>query len=122
MEGASVGAGGGGGAVGVAGQCPVPAVNDDQVMEFAQQFQVPQGGGAAVGPVDQMVGVASGWGLVAAGELAVPVPGDHGLAQVRGDGAGAAAHVEGLAEAGVRRAEACGRAGRRRARRARRAG
>ncbi len=42
VEGASVGAGGGGGAVGVAGQFPAPAVDDDQVVKSAEQAQVPQ--------------------------------------------------------------------------------
>jgi len=84
VEDASVGCGGGGGSVGVAGDFPAPAVDDDDVMESAEKCQVPQGGGAALSPGDQVVDLADGGGLLAAREPAVLVPLDDGFAQVRG--------------------------------------
>src|ERR1700681_525133 len=45
----AVGAGGGGGAVGVEGDLPAPLVDGDEVVEGAEQDQVSQGGGAAFG-------------------------------------------------------------------------
>ena len=100
VEDASVGCGGGGGAVGVAGDFPAPAVNDDDVMKSAKHCQVPQRGRAALGPGDQMVDLADRRGLLAAGEPAFFVPLDDGFAQVRGDGAGGAAEVQRLGQAG----------------------
>ena len=42
----------------------------------------------------QVVGLAGGGALAAAGEPAAAVPGDHGAAQVIGDGLGGPAHVQ----------------------------
>ena len=66
VEGASVGCGGGGGAVGVAGDVPAPPVYRDLVVEPAVQAEVAQAGGAALGPRDQVVDLADGGGLPAA--------------------------------------------------------
>jgi non-specific serine/threonine protein kinase len=49
-------------------------VDHDEVVEFAEELEVAERGGAALGPVDQVVGLAPVRGVVAAGELAVPVP------------------------------------------------
>ena len=97
VEGASVGCGGGGGAVGVAGDVPAPPMDSYLVVESAEQDQVGQAGGAAVGPVDQVVRLGHGCGLPAAGELAVLVAEGDGGAQVGRDGAGGAADVQWLA-------------------------
>ena len=100
VEYASVGCGGGGGSVGVAGDFPAPAVDDDDVVIAAEHCQVAQGGGAAVGPGDEVVDLADRRGLLAAGEPAVLVPLGDGFAQVRGDEAGGAAEAGGLGQAG----------------------
>ena len=76
---------------------PAPAVDRDLVVEPAEQDQVAQAGGAAVGPVDQVVHLADRRGLPAPGELAMLVAEDDGGAQVGRDGAGGAADVERLA-------------------------
>jgi hypothetical protein len=68
-------------------------VDGDQVMEGAEQDQIGQGGGAAFGPWDDVVDLAGGGPLPAAGEGAVPVPGDDRAAQMRRDGAGGGANV-----------------------------
>ena len=82
VECASVGCGGGGGSVGVAGDGPAPAVDDDAVVVPAEKCQVAQGGGAALGPGDEVVDLADRRGLLAAGEAAFAVPLDDGFAQV----------------------------------------
>ena len=97
VQGAAVGCGSGAGAVGVAGDFPAPSVDRDEVVEPAEQAEVGQAGGAACGPRDQVVDLAGGGGLGAAGELAVLVALDDGGAQVGGDGAGGAAEVQWLA-------------------------
>ena len=63
--------------------CPAPAVDHDEVVKSAEQAGGSPGGGAALGPGDQVVHVADGRWLVAAGKLTVPVPLDDGFAQVR---------------------------------------
>ena len=93
----AVGAFGGGGAVGVQGQCPAPAVNDHQMVEVAEQGQVVQAGRAAFGPRDQVVHVTADGRGGAAGEGAVPVALDDGAAQVRRDLLGGLAEVQGQA-------------------------
>src|SRR6266545_307155 len=67
------------------------------VVSGAEEDGVVQVGGAAVGPVPQMVGVAPAGGQVAAGEGAARIPQDQGAAQRGGDGALRAAEVQGLA-------------------------
>ena len=63
----------------------------------AEQDEVVEGGLAAVGPVDDVVGVAHhGW-AGAAGEGAVVVAGDQGAPQGRGDESCGAGDVEDLA-------------------------
>ena len=98
-----VGAGGGGGAVGVQGEVPAPAVDGGEVVEGAEQDQVVQAGGAAVAAGSEVVGLAGGGALAAAGEPAAAVPGDHGAAQVIGDGLGRFADVQRQADAARRR-------------------
>ena len=97
-----VGAAGGGGrnsglpVVGVEADLPGGVV-DDAVVLAAEQDEVVQAGRAAVGPVDDVVGVAHhGW-AGAAGEGAVVVAGDQGAPQGRGDESCGAADVEDLA-------------------------
>src|SRR5712691_13355292 len=81
----AAGVGHGGGAVGVEGDCPVPLVDDDQVVEGAEQDQLGQFGAAAFAAGGGVVHVAGvGW-LVAAGGGAVPVAEDDGAAQVGRD-------------------------------------
>ena len=63
------------------------------MVEGAEQDQVGQGGVAAFGPGFEVVDLAGGGPLVAAGEGAVPVAGDDGAAQVRRDGGGGGAGV-----------------------------
>src|SRR6266498_3038113 len=67
------------------------------VVAGAEQDGVEQVGGAAVGPVQQMVDVAPAGGQVAAGEGAALIAEDQGAAQRGGDGALGAAEVQGLA-------------------------
>src|SRR6516164_3957089 len=102
VQGAAVRAGGGGGAVGVQGQGPAPAVDDDLVVERAQGDQVPQGGRAGLGAGDQVVDVADAGGLIAAGEGAVAVPDDDRAAQVDRDGLAGRADVQRQADRGQR--------------------
>src|SRR5207245_623718 len=85
VQGAAVGAGHGGGAVGVQGDGPALAVDQGQVVDGAHQQAVDQAGGAAAAAGDDVVHVAGGRGLVAAGRGAVPVADDDGAAQVGGD-------------------------------------
>src|SRR5580693_7670472 len=89
-----VGAGGGGGAVGVQGEVPAPAVDGGEVVEGAEQDQVGQAGRTALAAGLEVVGLAGGGALAAAGEPAAAVAGDHGAAQVVGDGFGGLAHVQ----------------------------
>src|SRR6266571_2699318 len=102
VQGAAVGAGGGGGAVRVEGDGPAPPVDQDQVVEAAQQDAVSQAGGAVPAAGDDVVDVTGCRGLVAAGGGAVPVPGDDRAAQVRRDGVGDGADVQGQADRGGR--------------------
>ena len=95
VQGAAVGCGGANGAVGVAGDCPAPSVDDGEVVEAAEQAEVGQAGGAAVGPGDEVVHVADRGRLGAARKLTMPVPLDDGGAQVGWDGAGGAARSRG---------------------------
>ena len=91
---------------------------DGGVVELAEQDQVVQVGGAAGGPVDEVVGFQV-VGLVAAGELAHPVVADHqGAAEGAGDEAAGAAEgedsavaVEDGAEEGVVAGELAGGGG-----------
>ncbi len=69
------------------------------VMSEAQQAPVGQAGGAAVGPVVPVVGMAGGGRPVAAGHHAALVPGDDRSADRGWEGALPTAHVEGLAGA-----------------------
>src|ERR1700722_2363376 len=91
----AVGAGRGGGAVGIELDRPAPAVDPDEVVEDAEQDHVGQAGPAALGSGLDVVDLAGGGFLGAAGGGAVPVAGDDGAAQVRGDGAGRGADVQG---------------------------
>src|SRR5205809_1116488 len=65
----------------------------------AQQFQVVEVGGAAVGPVDDVMRVAESGGQGASCPLAVLVAGDECVPGGGGDVAGGAADVEDLAGA-----------------------
>jgi hypothetical protein len=70
-------------AVGVDGQGPAEFVQDDVVVPPTIIFEVGGAGAAAVGAVGDVVGFASGGGLVAAaGELARLVPERDEAAQV----------------------------------------
>ena len=75
-------------AVGVEGQVPAQLVHRDQVVEGAEQEQVVQPGRPTLGPGPQVVDLAGGGWLGAAGERAVPVAGDDRPAQVPGHGGG----------------------------------
>jgi hypothetical protein len=71
-------------------------VVEDPVVVAADQHEVVQGGGAVVGPVSEVVGVAHhGW-AGAGGEGAVVVAGDQGVPDRDGHGAGGTADVEDL--------------------------
>ena len=72
-------------ASGVQGELPAPAVHRDEVMERAEQQEVIEAGAAAFAAGPEVVDLAGGGALAAAGERAVPVPGDHRAAQVPGD-------------------------------------
>ena len=89
-----MGAVGGGGGVGVQDEAPAAAVDADIMVELAQKGTIPQGGLSAVALVAQVVDVAVGGGLAAAGPGAVPVAEDDGAADVDRDVAGEA-DVEG---------------------------
>src|SRR5207344_38998 len=67
-----------------------PCVDDDQVMEPAQQDTVRGAGLAAVLLVLDVVDLADGGGLVTAGEPAVPVAQDDRVADPGRDGLGVA--------------------------------
>src|SRR5712691_9263706 len=92
----------GGGAVRIEGDCPVPLVYHDQVVEGAEQDQLGQFGAAAFAAGGGVVHVAAGGWLVAAGGGAVPVAQDDGAAQVGRDGVGAGAEVDREADGGGR--------------------
>lgn len=66
-------------------------------MLAAQQHQVVEAGGSAVGPVEDVVGVAGDGEAVAAGEGAVLVAQDEGEPDRGGDQAAGATDVEDLA-------------------------
>ena len=71
----------GGGAVGVEDDGPAPLMDDDLMVEEAEQGAVGDAGRADAGLVAEVVDLAAGRGLVAAaGESAVLVPQDHGAA------------------------------------------
>ena len=72
-------------------------VVEDAVVFAAEQDEVVEVGGAAVGPVDDVVGVAHDRWAGAAGEGAVSVAGDQGAPQGGGDQSVGAADVEDLA-------------------------
>ena len=74
--------------VSVGADVDVPAVVvDDSVVVSAQEDQVGEFGGAAVGPEPDVVGVApAGW-AAAAGEGAAAVPDDEGTPDGAGDDA-----------------------------------
>jgi hypothetical protein len=82
--------------VGVEADLPGGVV-DDAVVFAAEQDEVVEGGFAAVGPVDDVVGVAHDWWSGAAGEGAVMVAGHEGSPQGWGDESGGASDVEDLA-------------------------
>ena len=75
---------------------PAVGLVDDVVVVVAQQAQVVQVGGASVGPVVDVVGVAVAGSSSAAGEPAAFVPQDHRSAQGAGGGVGDPAEVEGF--------------------------
>ncbi len=81
-EGVAVGSSEQEGSVGFELEVPVVAV-DDPVVGGAQPGQVGEVGRAAVLPVVEVVGVDPCGGGVAVREPAAPVPGDHGVTQVR---------------------------------------
>ena len=62
----TVGAACGDSAVGAQGQGPVPLVHGDQVVERAEQDQVVQAGGPAVGSGSQVMDLAPSAGLMIA--------------------------------------------------------
>jgi len=70
---------------------------DESVVVAAEEGEVVQAGGAAVGPVVEVVGVAHEWWAGACGEGAVLVAGDQGAPEGGGDQAVQAADVEDLA-------------------------
>ena len=72
---------------------------DVVVVSAADEGEVVEVGGAALGPVPQVVGVAPGCGGGAAGDDAGAVAGDQCAALGRGDGADGVAEVEDLAVA-----------------------
>src|SRR4051794_27775262 len=70
---------------------------EDAVVLAADQDKVVQAGGTAVGPGDDVVGVAHPGGTGAAGERAVPVPSDDGPPQGGSDESRSTSDVENLA-------------------------
>ena len=72
-------------------------VVDEVVVSVAEQGEVVELGGAAVGPVLHVVGVAAAWSSGAAGEAAAAVAEVQGAAHGFGDGVGEPADVERLA-------------------------
>src|SRR5712691_12710897 len=90
----SAGVGHGGGAVRVEGDCPVPLVDDDEVVEGAEQDEVGEPGAATFAAGSGVVDVAAGGRLEAARGGAVPVPQDDRPAQVGRDGIAAGAEVD----------------------------
>lgn len=95
------GGAGGDSTVGVDGYLPAVAVDAHVVVEPAEQLQVRQAGLASVGSRRDMVRLAGGGRLVAAGPGAVAVASDHGSTEVVGDRVGLA-DVEGQAGRGKR--------------------
>jgi hypothetical protein len=85
-DGLAVGAGDLASAIRVDGQRPAELVEQHMMVPPAIVFQVGEAGGAAVGPVDDVVRFAPGGGLVAAaGMLAALVPQGHQAAEVDRD-------------------------------------
>ena len=72
VQGAALGAGDGGAAVGIQYQPPAPAVDHDQMMEPAQQDQIGQGGWSSAGSGNDVVHLAHAHWLVAPGKGAGP--------------------------------------------------
>ena len=64
------------------------------VVLVAEQDEVVEVGGSAVGPVDDVVGLALGWPAVAAGDDAFLVPGDQRPPLGGGDGSAEPAEFE----------------------------
>jgi hypothetical protein len=81
-------------AVGPAGQLPA-ALMDRPMMGPAHQGQIRQIGGAAVQPVDQMMGLTPGQGPLAVGEHTAAVAHGQGAALGRGDDPAGPAQVQG---------------------------
>src|SRR3954454_2926711 len=81
------------------GDCPGGVV-DEAVVVPAEQHEVGEGGGSAVCPEPDVVGVAPGGWDVAAGECAVLVAGGQRAADAEGDGAGCPADVQRLGGGG----------------------
>ncbi|HUD36638.1 MAG TPA: hypothetical protein VMR14_07070, partial [Streptosporangiaceae bacterium] len=77
-------------------------------MEAAVQLEVPELGEAAFAAGGDVVDVAPCGRDVAAGRGTVPVAGDDGAAQVRGDGVGAGPGVQGQADGGGGAGEGAG--------------
>ena len=102
----AAGSAGFGGAVGVQGDLPAPAVDADIMMKLAQQHAVAGAGRAAVFLVPDVVHVAPGGGAAAARPGAAPVAEQHGAADVGGDVLGVA-DVEGQAGGVPGGLEAC---------------
>ena len=74
-------------------------VVDDAVVAAAQQDEIVEVGGAAVGPVSDVVGVGPAGGVGAAGVGAALVAGGQGFALVDGDQSAAASDVQGFGSA-----------------------
>ncbi len=85
------------GPVRVQGDLPAPAVHRDEMVKSAEQDQIAQAGGAALPPGPDVVHLACGGRLAAAGEAAAAVPQDHRAAQVGRNLLGGLTGVEGQA-------------------------
>jgi hypothetical protein len=94
--GGSVAWGGGEPPVGAAGQLPTPLM-DRPVVSPAHQGQVGQVGGAAIGPVDQMMTLAPGKRAGAVGDHTAAVADGQGAALGGADDPAGPPHVQGLA-------------------------
>jgi hypothetical protein len=92
----SVAWGGGAPPVGAAGQLPTPLM-DRPMMSPTHQGQILKVGGAAIGPVDQMMALTPGQGPLAVGDHTAAVADGQGAALGRGDDPAGAPHVQGLA-------------------------
>src|SRR5258708_39363313 len=89
----AVGADGGGGAVSLQGEGPGPPMYGNEMVEAAEQGQVPQGVPSAVFAGGDVVDLAPGGGHVTPGEPAVLIAFADCSSQVEGDGVGRGGEV-----------------------------